>query len=195
MSRLRPWLLLARVYRLDFHRYRDVEVDPRFDLHVPSPAELDSAIERFPEQLNSKDVDAARARGDICMAAFDRCNGNRMVGFAWATTTTAPHDDGLWVAVDFPAIYGYKSFVDPDYRGRGLNVAMIVERDRVARRHGFGACVAFVETHNYASVQSNIHLGSDRVGYAGYARVFGRVVPFRSPRARQATLRFYRREG
>ena len=194
MSRLRPWLLLARIYRTPIDQYSDAAPEPRFDLHVPSQEEFACAYKHFGHQLDPQKVEAALARGDVCMAAFDRENDNRMVGFAWGAPSTAPHGDGLWVAVDFPNLYGYKAYVDPAYRGRGINRAMITERDRATIGDGFNASVGFIETHNYPSIQSNIHLGSEPVGYVGYVKLFGRAYPFHSPKARNTSLRFYRKD-
>ena len=195
MSRLRPWLLFARVYRLGIKQYPEITVDPRFEFHPPSKDELASAYAQYPQQLDQKMVEAALARGDICMAAFDRDNDNRMAGFVFGTTGTALHGDGLWVAVDYPNIYGYKGYVDPAYRGMGVNQAMIAARDQVILRDGYRFSVGFVETHNYPSVRSNVFLGSDALGYAGYLKLFGRAFPFRTPKAKKSTLRFYRNQA
>ena len=192
MSRLRPWVLFTRVYRKPIEEHINATLGERFDLHTPSREELDRAYAHFGKNLMRDSVEQALARGDVCMAAFDRDSDNRMVGFSWGARKTAPHGDGLWVEVEYPYLYGYKAYVDPEYRGLGINVALIVERDKTIAQEGYRSSVGFVETHNYASVHSNVRMGSQPAGYAGYIKLFGRAFPFRSPKARASTLRFYR---
>ncbi len=152
--------------------------------------DLLAAAEETPDQLSETFVDEAFARGDYCVGAFD---GDRMVAWAWASFTTAPHGEGLWVAVQPPYSYGYKWFTIPAYRGRGIIGKIAILRDKLgAEAEGITHNVGFTETHNYASWRSNRRLDTQFVGYAGYFRLFGKAYPFRTPGVVKHTFRFYR---
>src|SRR5687767_5836956 len=66
-------------------------------------------------ELNAYQVQAAFARGDVCLGAFD---GARLVGYGWLAYGPAPHTGGAWVHFDPEARYSYKKFVRPGDRGR-----------------------------------------------------------------------------
>ncbi len=135
-------------------------------------------------------VDAALARGDVCVAAF---HGNDIVAYVWRSFSTAPHGDGLWVRVDHPYWYTYKSFTRPDFRGRRLNGVLTLYGDHVCRDRGCEHGVGFIDVGNRASLRASLRIGTRVVGYAGYLRLFGRSHPFRTPGVRAHTFRFYRR--
>lgn len=152
--------------------------------------DLVAAAQENPNELSLTFIDDALARGDYCVGAFD---GSHMVAWAWASFTTAPHGDGLWVEVNAPYSYGYKWFTKPEYRGRGIIGKIAILRDKLGAESGVTHNVGFTETHNYASWQSNRRLDTQFVGYAGYFRLFGKSYPFRTPGVVKHTFRFYRR--
>jgi hypothetical protein len=192
MGRLHRWLVLCRVQARELpHGRADTVLEDGFSIRVASRAELDRAAAELPRQLNREFIDAAMARGDLCFGVFE---GERMMAWVWRSFSTAPHADGLWVRVDWPNCYSYKSYTRPDLRGRRLIGRLTLYADQVCREKGCEHSVGFIETHNYASIRANERLGSRRVGYAGYVRLFGRSYPFRTPGAVPHTFRFYRHD-
>jgi len=190
MGRLRPWLLVARIYVLPTPTKKLAPVlDVDLSIRKSSFDELRKAALEFPNLLNVDQMRSAFDRGDICVAAF---HGGRVVGFAWGSLSTAPHVDGVQVKISPPYVYGYKSYVLPQFRGRHLSATLIHVRDQIFRMHGRHTSVGFVETHNYASIAINKHMGSELVGYAGYVSLFGRYCCFRTRGVRPHTFEFTR---
>lgn len=191
MRRVRPWFMLSRITVRPVTAGMVIEdMDDGLTLRRATRADLVAASDENPDQLSPAFVSDALERGDFCVAAFD---GPRMVAWTWASVDTAPHGDGVWVKVQPPYEYGYKSFTNPEYRRRRIIGRISLLRDRIAADIGCTQNVGFIETHNFVSVKSNQRLGSRLVGYAGYFRVFGRVFPFRTPGVVKHTFRFYPR--
>lgn len=193
MQRARPWVVLCRVHVREMNR--SGIPSERYDgmtIRVATPDDLNRAADDMPGQLERQFIDRAMARGDICLAAF---HDGAMVSFVWRSFTTAPHGDGLRVRVEWPYWYTYKAYTRPDFRGRRVSGLLTLYGDEVCRDRGYRYGVGFIETHNYASIRSNMRLGSKLVGYAGYVKLFGKVCPFRTPGVISHTFRFYRDTG
>jgi GNAT superfamily N-acetyltransferase len=190
MRRLHRWLILCRIQARDLpHGRAPTELEDGFSLRIASRAELDRAALELPDQLSREFIDAATSRGDLCFAVFQ---GETIVAWVWRSFSTAPHADGLWVRVDRPNCYSYKSYTRPSLRGRRLIGRLTLYADQVCRERGCEHSVGFIETHNYASIRANTRLGSRRVGFAGYVKVLGKSYPFRTPGVVPHTFRFYR---
>ncbi len=153
--------------------------------------DLEAAVRIRSLQLHQTFVDAALARGDACIAAFD---GDRMVAYVWRAPTVAPHKHDLWVTFKPEHEYSYKGFVEPQYRGYRLFHLMIVFSDAESIRLGFTHGISIIETHNFASIRSTALHGNRRIGIAGYVRLLGRTFPFRSSGARRHGFAFRRLE-
>jgi hypothetical protein len=167
----------------------EVDIGPDRKLGHPTQKQLMEACEdRGLGNLTREWVAAALARGDVCAAVFE---GDRIVAYTWVSFCRAPHVDGIWVEFRKPYRYGYKAFVRPDCRGQRLSPSLALFSDALCIERGFSRTVAFVETHNYASIKSSWRQeGREFVGFAGYLKLFGRVFPFRTKGARQVTFRF-----
>ena len=192
MNSLKPWLTLFVVNVREQHSVeRSNDGVPGISVRAANQAELVWAA-RDPEMgLNPVTIDAALRRGDICVGAFDRqTNPERLVSYTWRSFTTAPHVDGLWVAIERPVRYGYKAFTHPDYRGRHLQDLVSYYTDALCLDRGFRYALSIIETHNFASIASDKRRGNRVVGWAGYIKALGHVFPFRSPGARRHTFRF-----
>ena len=190
MRRIRPWFMFCRVY------VREIGPAPAGSqasdglmIRKATRDELLVAAKANPKQLSAEFVDDALANGQFCVGAFD---GSRMVSWTWACFDTAPHGDGLCVQVEAPYEYGYKSLTLPAVRGQGVIGCVILARDQLCYQLGCTHIVGFVETHNYPSINTSKHLGSRRVGYAGYVKCFGRAYPFRTPGVVGHSFRFVR---
>ena len=192
MASARPWLFLCKVLvrELETDTFSS-EPDDDISIRLANRQELERAAKESPHQLNAEFVDKALERGDICLAAF---RNEQMVSWVWRSFSTAPHEDGLWVRVEKPYWYTYKTYTHRDFRGRRLTGLLTLYGDEFCRGSGYQRGVGFIETHNYASMRANLRLGTQVVGFAGYVRLLGKTYPFRSSRVVPHTFRFYVRK-
>ncbi len=191
MRAVSAWLTLCAVVVRRLNPAPVVPAPPcGIDVRLATAEDLERAC-RQPELKLSRDwVRAAQDRGDMCVASFA---GERMVAYMWRSFSAAPHLHGLWVHFEKPYRYGYNAFTLPEFRGRHLSEAMGPILDPHSLAHGFTHAISFIESHNYSSLASDMRRGSVCVGWVGYARLFGRVWPFRSPGARHHRFGFFPR--
>lgn len=142
--------------------------------------ELLKAAEDPELDLPSDFVRGALARGDI---AFGAIMSDRLIGYTWRTFTSAPYFDGLWAKVDRPYQYTYKSFTLPAYRGRHIHVGITLFADQHLLERGYTAEVGFIDVVNFTSIGVAKYLGREKIGYAGYVKLFGHRILFRTPAA------------
>lgn len=194
MRRLKPWLLLSRVSirELSETAASAAPIDPMFAIREPSAKELLRLAAQRADLMSPEFVKAALSRGDFCAAAFV---GEDIVAWVWGALNVAPHGDGMEVAIQAPYVYGYKAYVQEQYRGARLLVPLVQLRDRLGLAKGRTHYVGFVETHNYASIKANSRLGprgSRLVGFAGYVKLFGQAWSFHTWGLAAHTFRFQR---
>ena len=137
--------------------------------------------------LASDKVGAAFARGDLCAAAFD---ADRLAGYAWYAFAPLPHLDGAWVEFAADAAWIYKSYVRPQYRGRGIAGHLYRFGDRAGLERGRQVSLICVESHNRPSVGAALASGYAGAGWAGYLRG-PRLRAWSSPRAAGHGVRFF----
>lgn len=191
MSTLRRWLVLSRVQ----FRLQDpgVEVPIAADgctVRLANREDLLRAAEDPGFGLVPEDFDAALVRGDICAAAFD---GERMVSYVWRSFSTARYGDDVWVEITKPYRYGYKGYTDPAYRGRQLQNTVALFTDALCAARGYTHSVSLIETHNFASIRSEMKRRSQYAGCVGYLKFGRRTFPFRSMGAKRHEIRVVRR--
>lgn len=146
-----------------------------------------------PELRMDRDfVRAALARGDMAFGAFE---GDRLVGYSWRSFTAAPHFDGLWAGIARPYFCGYKAFTRPSHRGRRIHVAVALYSDAFLLERGYTAEVGLVDIANFASLRTASVLGRRKIGYAGYVKLFGRCIPFRTSAVRKIGLELFERDS
>jgi len=163
-------------------RFTTIEISNPCDLPEIEYRQLDSdAMERAIDDpnldLDRKFVQAAAERGDLGFGAFDE---SQLVSYVWRSTTSAPHTDDLWVRVDQPYCYSYKSFTRTDYRGNHIAPALILYSDQEMLKLGHTHRVGFIAATNFASLALGVRMGSQVIGHAGYLHWFGRYFFFRS---------------
>lgn len=134
-------------------------------------------------------VEAAFARGDVCVALFAE---GRLAGYGWVAYRPVPHEGRVWVAFAPGHRFTTNSFTHPDFRGRHLRGSQGA-LDELDRQHGATHSISAIHTHNFASLRADARNGAEIVGLAGYLELFGRVLPFRSPGAGKHGFRFHRR--
>lgn len=138
--------------------------------------------------LVKEKLSAAYARGDACVAAFE---GTRLAAYCWLAFSPLPHLDGVWVAFDAGAVWTYKSFVRPAYRGRGIAPALYRFADGACRERGRGFSIICVEIHNRASIGAAMRARYSSAGYGGYARSRDACRSWMSAMAARQGVRFY----
>lgn len=121
----------------------------------------DASLELAPAR-----VQAAFARGDLCVGAFHR---GELAGYCWFAFAPAPHLDRAWIGFPAEVVYTYKSYVRPAFRGRGIAAAMYRHADRAALERGRRHAIICVESHNAASIAAARRAGFSAAGYAAYA--------------------------
>ena len=143
-------------------------------------------------ELSRAIVSAAHARGDWCVGAFD---GDRLVGYVWFALRDAPHIDGVWVRFAPDAVYTYKSFVLPAYRGCGIAVGLYRFADARFLAQGRRYALICVDTDNFPSIAAARKSGALSHGYLAYWRRGNGFVAFHTPRLRDAGFAFYLSEN
>jgi len=147
-------------------------------VRIVAPEELLKAAADPELDLGLDFVRDALARGDMAFAALE---GERLVGYTWRTFTAAPDRDGLWARVRRPYQYSYKAFTRPSYRGKRIHVAITFLADAYLLALGYTFEVGYMEISNFSSIGVANFLGRRKIGYAGYAKWFGRCIPIRTP--------------
>ena len=128
------------------------------------------------------------ARGEVCIGAFDESS---LVGYVWFAYERAPHVEGLWMAFDPRAIYIYRAFVLPSYRGRGIAPALYAAGDPLFRsqdRNSALLCIGLGHTASFAAARRS---GARTVGYGAYFRAGRVLLQLRTPGTVRAGYRFY----
>jgi len=124
-------------------------------------------------------------RGDFCIATF---HGDEIVGHTfYSRHPTVVRDD---LAFEFPStfVYAFASRTAPSQRGKKLESDRWKASQQVIRElTGENAPrIFYIDVLNYESLAANQRPGVNNrhVGYAGYVRLFGRWLCFRSPGCR-----------
>lgn len=138
--------------------------------------------------LEREFVQAALKRGDLAFGAFD---DSLLVAYVWRSTTAAPHTDNLWVKVDRPYCYSYKSLTRRDYRGNRIVPALILYSDRVMLNLKYTHRVGFIAITNFASLAMGAHMGTRTIGHIGYLEWFGRYFHFRTKSVAEIGAEFF----
>jgi hypothetical protein len=188
MRLLRHHLFLVKVYVRDLHTERKPDSPPGFSARFATREELMTAAQNPGLQLEPESIDRALGRGDLCVAAF---HGDDLVAYLWRSTTQAPHNDRIWVETRKPYRYGYKSLTLEAYRGQHIPEWLAPTGSDVFTEQGYTWSIGFVETRNFSSRRSEARRGSIAIGHAGYLRLFGKIIPFRTPAVRRAGFRFF----
>jgi GNAT superfamily N-acetyltransferase len=155
-------------------------------------AELLAATDNIELDLAPEFISEAMERGDLAWGAFEH---DQLVGYTWRAASQAPFMDGLWVRVPRPLQYGYKSYTRPSHRGRGIYPAVSRVADEQSIELGYPAMLDLVDIANIASHRAANKLGSRTSGYAGYVKLFGRRLTFRTPGARSIGVELYMPKG
>lgn len=142
-------------------------------------------------ELSEQWVREAYARGSLCLGALAR---GELLGYTWLAFGDTPYAAGLWVGLDDRLRYSYKSFVRPECRGERIIQALHAFADCPELRRDRHFTVDFVDADNHPSLAALERSGASRIGFALYARIFGKLLVLRSPGLRRAGIALYEPE-
>ncbi len=192
--------IMGRLARLGFHLFivelgddnpqiAFPQLDPEYTARATDLEELWPWVGKV-YGLSEGFLHAAIARGDHCVANF--FNGE-LVGYGFVSKVGAPVTDQLEVVIGDRLIYRYKGWTHPDHRRKHLSHA----RGRLNRQFfaltGGRRTVDYVAAHNLASKLKHADIHTERLGYCGYVRLFGREYPFTQAGPRRFGFRLARR--
>ena len=166
-------------------------IPANISLRLIPPTELPEVTANPALRLSPAFVNSAIERGDLAFGAFD---GPELVSYVWRTLTQAPHHDDIWVRVTRPHCYAYNSFTLPNYRGQKISPAVHLLSDTEMFKRGYTKRAGFIALANSASLSMGKHMGSRRIGYAGYVNWFGWFIPFRTNAVRNICFEFFQRK-
>ena len=178
-------LFVAHVYRAELKKYSG-QVPSELKVILATPQDLAPYTQLSEYQLKDSFVQGASARGDACVATYYH---GKLAAYGWVAYDRAPHVDGMWVRFGQGHRYNYKSLTLPEFRGRHLrgSYGVLAQRDR---DEGVTHTIAFIETHNYASISAEKRHGGHKIGFAGYLRIAGRLFVFSSAGAKRFGFSF-----
>ena len=139
--------------------------------------------------LASEFVAGAIDRGDLAYGAYDE---DKLVSYIWRSCSSAPDTDGIWIRVERPYSYSYKSFTREEYRGQRISPVVHLYSDNEMFHRDYRFRIGFVAVTNYASLEMGKHMGSTILGYAGYFSLFGKLFPIRSNAVKKTGFTFFK---
>ena len=123
-----------------------------------------------------------------CIGAF---SGGVLAGYAWFAYDDAPHVNGVRVRVPGHAIYRFKTFVRPAWRGRGIAPFLYGAADELVARPGRGYVVNCIALQNAPSIAASLRSGDAPLGRLGYWQAGKRFLALHSWRVDDFGLKFY----
>ena len=192
MKALKPNLMICHVLFRPLQSVNKAVVPPNeFEFRRLDADELMSVFAQDPNtHLDETFVQDALTKGDLCVGAFRE---NELVAYVWRAFGRTPHNTDVDVEVNAPYWYTYKMLTLPQARGHNLGGRLTLYADTFCQDAKCIGGVGFVETHNRASLRTNLKVGTQKVGFAGYLKCFGRVITFNSPGAIAHQFRFKQR--
>ena len=154
--------------------------------------ELMALVDKAEVELDSDFLQAAHERSDMAFGAFDK---SLLTAYTWRSVKTTPCTEGVWVRVERPYAYSYKSFTRPAYRGMHIAPALVLYADKEMLKLGYTDRAAYVEVTNFASLKLGAHMGSHPIGHIGFLNWFGRYFFFRSKRVADIGFEFFKPAG
>lgn len=191
MRRLQRWL----GFRLFVVHTRPLDPDPLqlalsagCSVRILSEAELiefsvDSAL-----GLASDSIRRDNARGNLCFGYLEQA---ALVSYTWVATKATPAEGGLWIRFSEGYRYSYRALTVPSHRGRRLQLHIVHASDRWQAARGCRYNIDYIDTLNLPSIAADRRYGNRPVGYAGYAKWFGRMRLFRSPGVKAIGFEFF----
>jgi hypothetical protein len=161
------------------------EIARTFEFRVLTADEVRRAARDPDLEMTPEFAESALTRGDYC---FGVLRGDRLVAYDWrGLGQPVPYDDDLEIHYSHPGqVYGYAMYTRPEYRGLRLQLYSLrcAETRLLAEDHT--DTIGYVAVQNFASIRNLSRIrGQVFVGIAGYLRLGGRYVTFRTPGAKR----------
>lgn len=156
------------------------------DLHVRALGEAELLAYCADPELELRES-MARS-GNTCIGAF---SGDVLAGYAWFAYDDAPHVNGVRVRVPGHAIYRFKTFVRPAWRGRGIAPFLYRAADGLVARPGRDTVVNCIALQNAPSIAASLRSGDAPLGHLGYWQAGARFLALHSAGVALFGLRFY----
>jgi GNAT superfamily N-acetyltransferase len=161
---------------------------PELSSKVMSEAELIAACEERAMDLRQAQVRAALARGDKCVGAFE---SDSFIGYVWFAFQAAPDTGNVWVDFSHRYRYAYKSYLRPDWRGRGLSHEIYNRANELCPSGDRSMTIGYAHLDNLPSIRAARRMGGRTVGFAGHISLLGITLAFRTPGASRHGFRFF----
>jgi len=181
-------LHVVRVFSRPLDRAARSAPPPGLELRPLGVEELVSYSREPALDLREAMIREAMQRGDRCLGALD---GAALVGYVWFAYAIAPHVEGIWVRVPPRAVYRFKAFVRPSYRGRGIAAALYGVADPIVGKPGVDTVVDCIAVQNAPSIAATLKSGSRPLGTLVYWRASRWFLSLHSPSVRRLGLQFY----
>ncbi len=156
--------------------FADLRQTKKYAARFLEPEEVWRIAER-PEcrraDMTDNFVAGALANGERCFAVLD---GDYVAHFSWYSRISPTRMNDHWTLhFDESCVYIYYVYTDPKYRGQKL---MPYALSRAIAKSGAGCAVAFVESSNYASLNTFFAMGFKEFARIYIARIFGKPLMF-----------------
>jgi len=150
---------------------------------VVSSADFTAVVEDGPPDAGVRWDIEAKAGGSViadelargALTAVIECNG-RPVGWDSFATGVITKEDWLRFVLRDREIYGSRSFVEPEYRGRGLAVRLARFVHREFARHGYLRDYSVIDVLNRNALAVAARVRHLPIGRIGYVRCYGFTV-------------------
>jgi len=124
---------------------------------------------RYPWVYFPEEIDAAERYHHWYPCLFDN---DKLVGFIkLGRNCVYIHDFEGIIKLPDRVAFVYDTFVDPEYRHRGLAQAMLLNTMSYLEKHGYNKVFCHIEDWNKASVNAFTSVGFSRVGTVRYLRL------------------------
>ena len=158
--------LHKKSYPLDPNYQNEIIGAAQYKAHVPQ-----NALHRLD----------AFARGDSCIANFERASG-KLVGYLFYTKFPTRVADDVEFFFSDQYLYAYAAYIDPEHRGRGLAPSMWTTHKRWREEENLPlTTLHYIDVTNLPSLRSGSSEDTTIIGYTGYVRLFGKRYCWRSP--------------
>jgi hypothetical protein len=168
------------------------EIGETFEFRVLTPDEVRAFAQDPALQMTPAFVESSLARRDYC---FGVMRGDRLVAYDWrGLGHPVPLNHDLDVHYAYPGqVYGYAMYTRPECRGLRLQLYSVRRAETHLLDAGHTHTIGYVALQNFASIRNLSRIqGQVFVGLAGYLRIRGRYLTFRTPGARRYGFRIAR---
>jgi len=150
-------------------------------------------FEKIPDllalDLTQAFLDKVKLRKDKCAGAFFQ---EKLIGYTWSTTEAVEINNGVYLSFNDNCYYGYKNFVLPEHRGKGI--IQKIKKISINSKEGDNRTKTFscIESHNYPSLNASKKEGNKKQGFSLFIDNKIGFYSWSSPRAKQIGVKVYK---